>query len=145
MKKIPKKKDRPDVDRYGRNELINYVIENDLDKVKKLVNNGFDVNSKDDNLWTPLHFAAQSFNENIVAFLLNNNADPNAKDSDGNTPIFRALFSCHGEDTNIFTMLLEKKGDPQLKNNNGISAIELAGKVTNFDLKKYFPKYFKVL
>jgi ankyrin repeat protein len=93
MEKHPKKKDRPSIDRYGRNELINNVIENNFDQVKALILGGTDVNLKDDKGWTALHFASQEFNKEIVTLLLNNGADPNSVDLDGNTPMFRALFN----------------------------------------------------
>jgi ankyrin repeat protein len=142
MEKHPKKKDRPSIDRYGRNELINNVIENNFDQVKALILGGTDVNLKDDKGWTALHFASQEFNKEIVTLLLNNGADPNSVDLDGNTPIFRALFNCKGRDTSIFDEFEKFGGNPEIKNTHGVSAIELAEQVTNFDLKKYFPRYF---
>lgn len=142
MKKWPKKNDRPGIDEYGRDALINSVIANDIGKVKNLIENKANINIQDDNGWSPLHFAAQEFNEEMISFLLNNNANPNLKDANGNTPLSTALFNSKGIDTNIFNEFLKYGGDPELKNNYGVSAIDLAEQVDNFNLKKYFPKHY---
>ena len=143
MKKYPKRKTGSGVDRYGRNELINYVIENNIKRINKLLKKGSDVNCKDDNGWTPLHFASQEFNEEIIELLLNNGADPNAQDINGNTPLSTALFNCKGAETKIFDLFKNKGGNPEIKNNHGVSTLDTAEQVTNFDLKKHFPEYFK--
>ena len=143
MKKQPKRKSRPGIDEYGRNKFINLVISNDINRLREIINTAIDVNLQDDDGWTALHFAAQNFNEEIIKLLLDNGANPNLKDTYGNTPIIRALFNSRGKDTNIFDLFLENGGDPNMKNNSGVSALELAEQVDNFDLKKYFISYLK--
>jgi ankyrin repeat protein len=52
-----------------------------------LMEAGAQVNSKDKDGWTPLHWAAWNGHLDIVQILLPNGADVNAKDSDGFQPI----------------------------------------------------------
>ena len=142
MKKIPKKTERPGLDRYGRNTLINSISDNDMEAAKAQVKAGIDINLQDDNGWTALHFAAQGFNEEAILFLLKNKANPNLQNNDGNTPLWVALFNCEGQKTKIFDEFLKYGADPKIKNHSDISPLDLAESVANVDLKKYFPKYF---
>lgn len=84
----------------------------DIDSVKSLVKQGANVNSKDDNLMTPLHFAVDKCNfeilyiqkemfriirmiflarKEIAGFLIENEADVDAKDKTGSTPLHHAV------------------------------------------------------
>ena len=47
---------------------------------------GADVNAKDDNERTPLHWAAHDNHPETAEVLLKYDADPNAKDINGHTP-----------------------------------------------------------
>ena len=65
--------------------------------------------------------------------MIDKGADVNAKDKNGNTVICDAVFSSGGKPEII--LLLKKKGaDPNIPNNYGISAIELAESISNFDV-----------
>lgn len=135
-------KTKLNIDRYGRNNLINNVINNNINEVIQLIENGTDINFQDKNGWTSLHFASQNFNEKMITYLLNNGAYPNIKDANGNTPFSTALFNCKGVETDIFEQFKIKGGNPEIQNNYGVSPLDLAKKISNFDLKKYFPEYF---
>jgi uncharacterized protein len=143
MKKIPKKNERIGIDKYGRNELLNQVINNDLKKVEELLKSCSDVNIQDDNGWTSLHFAFQNYSKEMVELLLGNKVNPNLQDFNGNTAMSIALFNCKGKNNGIIKLLLDYNADPYIKNNYGVSAIDLAQQVTNFDLKVFFPDIFK--
>ena len=60
----------------------------DLEAVKQHVAAGADVNAKDNNGWTPLHFASDR--KNVAEFLIKKGADVNAKDAYGFTPLDEA-------------------------------------------------------
>jgi ankyrin repeat protein len=70
--------------------------------------------------------------------LLNHGADPNAKNVHGNTPLFTAVFTA-GKGGEIVVLLLEHGSDPNIPNTRGVSPFDLAHKIANTDLRKYFP------
>lgn len=55
--------------------------------VNILASNGADINSKDNENKTPLHYAAQLYNKKMIYELLKFDADVEAKDINGNTPL----------------------------------------------------------
>ncbi|MHC4556586.1 MAG: ankyrin repeat domain-containing protein [Planctomycetota bacterium] len=63
----------------------------DLEQLTALINDGANVNSKDERQSTPLHYAAGAGRKDVVELLIANGADVNAKDTDGNTPGHVAL------------------------------------------------------
>jgi ankyrin repeat protein len=60
MRKHPKRKDRPGVDRYGRTELHYAAADGDSQKVEALLASGLNAGAADDDGWTPLHAAVQA-------------------------------------------------------------------------------------
>ena len=61
------------------------------DIVKSLLKEGnVDVDSKDEDGWTALHWAARNGHDDVVQTLLENQATVNAKDNSGSTPLFWA-------------------------------------------------------
>jgi len=60
-------------------DLIDAVYEGDLEKVKKLLDEGEDVNARDDYGRTPLHYASIYGIVDVVKFLVEKGADINAK------------------------------------------------------------------
>jgi ankyrin repeat protein len=73
--KQPKRKERPGVDRYGRTPLHYCALEGNLPRVKEIVEGGANPNAPDDDGWTPLHFAAQNWHEDVAEWLLSHGAD----------------------------------------------------------------------
>lgn len=71
-------------------ELFEAVISGNLSEVERLVNSGADVNGKDSNGLTPLHFAVQSKSETTVKILLEKSADPTQTSNKGNSPLHTA-------------------------------------------------------
>ena len=147
MWKIPKKKDRPCIDEYGRNELHYAALENKPEQILKHIKKGADINAQDDNGFSTLHFAVQENNREIVKILLDNHAQVDLKDHYGNTALMRALSSCYAAMTNsepdpgaIIKMLLQAGADPYSKNNYGVTIIESA-KDCDKDLKQFFDGY----
>jgi uncharacterized protein len=58
------------VDRAGRDELTNAVIDRDAALVERLLATGANPNSVDHAGWSPLHFAAQDNDADMVRALI---------------------------------------------------------------------------
>lgn len=71
----------------GRTSLHRAVIFGNVERIRKLIDSGMDVNAKDNIGWTPLHIAACKASEDVIAVLLDAGADPLAASSNGVTPI----------------------------------------------------------
>jgi ankyrin repeat protein len=136
-KKLPKRRERPGVDRLGRTALHYAANEGRLQDAAALLESGADPNARDDNGFTPLHFAAGAANHEVAKLLLAAGADVNAADSDGNSPLSNAVFSCKGEGSLIDT-LRAAGADPYQENNHGVSPIKLARDIGNYDVEQFF-------
>jgi ankyrin repeat protein len=87
--------------------LIQALMVKDMKEVRRLVASGADVNVRDRNGATPLHFAACGMPE-MITFLCENGAHPTAKDIQGYSPLHVAylrkdvesirLLAAHGAD-----------------------------------------------
>lgn len=121
----------------GRSLLHYAIFEKKLNLLEELLRKGYDVNSKDSDGWTPLHYAVQDNRVDFVNLLLKYKADINAKDGYGNTVIARATFSAEGNG-DIIRLLIDKGADPKIPNDSGVSAIDLAKRIGNYDLLQFF-------
>jgi ankyrin repeat protein len=101
-----------------------------LSKVKEYLEQGTDVNSRDDNGLTPLCHAISPYlaitSSDVIYYLINRGADVNSKDKRGLTPLYRAA-------------LLGSKSVAQHLLENGAGQ-ELPSAVLTEDIK-YFEKY----
>ncbi len=67
------------------------------EEVQKLLDEGVDVDIRNDNRSTLLHLAARNGHAKTVELLLNKGAKVNAKDNDGNTPRLLAAMQARKE------------------------------------------------
>ena len=82
-------------------ELIDAARKGDINRIKKLLDKGADVNAKDKDGETALMAAALRGHTEIVQFLLNKGADVNAKRNDGTTALMAAAREGHTETVRI--------------------------------------------
>ncbi|XP_045077566.1 ankyrin repeat domain-containing protein 54-like [Coregonus clupeaformis] len=68
---------------------------NDIDTVRRLLQEDIDPCAADDKGRTALHFSSCNGNESIVQLLLSYGADPNQRDGLGNTPLHLAACTNH--------------------------------------------------
>ena len=94
------------------NELLKAVLAGDVVKVKALIEEGADVNAKNENGWSPLHWAVMLEHKEIVELLIAHGADVNAKNKWGWTPLHMAALFCR---TEIAKFLLSHGADVNAK------------------------------
>ncbi|XP_053707514.1 ankyrin repeat domain-containing protein 54 [Synchiropus splendidus] len=82
-------------DVYAVRRLREAANSNDIDTVRKLLQDDIDPCAADDKGRTALHFSSCNGNESIVQLLLSYGADPNQRDSLGNTPLHLAACTNH--------------------------------------------------
>lgn len=114
------------------------VIDKKHDIVKQLIKLKANVNLQDKSRkWSALHFAAQEYDDVSTKILIENGADVNAQDAHGSTVIARAVFSSHGRGS-VIEILRDHGADANIKNNSGISALDLAKTISNYDVLQFF-------
>ena len=96
----------------------------DLRRVKRFVEQGTNVNTKDNELkWTALHWAAFTGQEDVVEFLIAKGADVNAKDERGLTALRRACGKGHQE---VVSLLIASGADVNAKYPDGRTPLHRA-------------------
>jgi len=102
--------------------LIEYIKKNDIAKIRKLIENGVDVNSKPYGNNTPLIYAAEFDRIEIIEILIEAGANVNLKNDHNKTPLMYAIEDkivgnkCSIE---ISKMLINAGADLTIKDNNG--------------------------
>ena len=125
-------------DEDGRTPLMEAVIDNNVEIVKLLIHHGADVNQQDFlGETSALHFAAQNNSSELVGILLENQVEVDLEDLNGNTPLSDAVFNSRGEG-NVIKLLLLHGGDKNKKNKHGVSPLNLADSIANYNIIKYF-------
>ena len=91
--------------------------------VQRALDAGADVNMKDEDGHTPLHWACTYGNEEICRLLLEHGADPNARDDNGRTPLHWACLYNH---TAIVRLLIEHGADAGARDDQGETPFDVA-------------------
>ena len=126
-----------DLDREKRTSLFYAVKDNDIELVKELISNHSNVNAKDIHGESPLHFAARFLSVESAKLLIAAHALVDARDENGNTPLSNATFESRGRGEMI-DFLLSVGADRNLKNFHGISPLDLARSIGNFNVIQFF-------
>ncbi len=138
MRASPRPKTRPPgVDRAGRTDVHYAASAGDVERVVALLAAGADAGLPDDAGWTPLHFGAQAHAPGVVSALLAAGANVDAADGHGNTPLFRATFACQGRGE-VIALLRSHGADPMRVNAHGVSPVQLARTIANYDVARHF-------
>ena len=125
-----------EIDRDGRTALHHAAINDDVEGAVMLLSAGAKPNAADSSGWTPLHFAAQVYGVDVANALIAAGAAVDAVDSHGNTPLFRAVFESKGRGEMI-QVLLKHGADRARMNNHGVSALALAERIGNYDVRQW--------
>jgi ankyrin repeat protein len=89
-----------------------------------LLAEGAEVNARDNNAWTPLHWAADAGNKDVVELLLANKAEVNAKNKDGKTSLHMAVV--RSSNKAVAELLLSNGAEANAKNNDGNTPLHCA-------------------
>ena len=88
----------------GYTTLILSVISNNIELINFFINSK-NINQADNDGWTPLFWAIQYENVQVINLLLKEGANPNSVDNDSRTPIFGV---CGNGNKKIFDILIKK-------------------------------------
>jgi len=125
QRKIEKEEKRKQkkIKSYLKTTIFEAAKQGDVEAAKWLIENGADINAKNNNDYTALINAAINGYTAIVELLIENGADINAKNNNGNTALTLAAYNGH---TDIVKYLIENGADINAKNNYGFTALTLA-------------------
>jgi len=115
--------------------LEKIVYDNNLEALKKEIENGMDVNFQNKYGWTPLHMAIRRDRRDMVTYLLEQGADIDRVDGVGWTPLMEAVMDDMPE---ICSFLLEKGADVTIANQRGGTAPMLVQKFGRDSMRKFF-------
>jgi ankyrin repeat protein len=125
------------VDRMGRSPLFYAVVDKLNDVFDVLIANRADVNHADNDGRTALHAAAIHCKASLAKRLIELGAAIDPQDTNGNTPLMDAVFYSQGKG-DVIELLLEAGADRDCENHHGVSPIELANTITDFDVARFF-------
>lgn len=108
------------------NEIFDFVVANDIDKVKTLIENTPSlVSSKDIDGRTPLHLAARGVHFEIMEYLIQKGADVNAKDNNQIYPIVSVTVRNHPQ---ALKLLIDNGAKTDVTDNEGNYIIHIAAR-----------------
>ena len=102
--------------KYSLDGFFSVIEKGNIDKVKKYLDHGYDLNIKNDSGETPLHLASEKGYKEIVELLLKKGADPNIKNVyAGLSPLYLASVEGHKD---IVELLLKYGANPNIKSDS---------------------------
>lgn len=121
-------------------KLVIRVTEQNLSKIKELINQGYDLNKPyNEHGWTPFTLAvAQKFQVSFINELIKLEGDVNQPIKDGRTPI---MLSCISRQyPNVLKLLIKYGADVNAQDKNGYTALMQVLKLNETSDKKAFIK-----
>jgi ankyrin repeat protein len=107
------------------------VRDGNIEAVKQYLDTGTDVNAKEKDGWTPLHFAAEGGHKEVAELLIAAGADVNARDNWGRTPLHEAAYHSNKE---IVGLLIAKGADVNAKDDDGTTPLDMVDDKETADL-----------
>lgn len=107
-------------------KLLDAARQGESEEIKLLLEEGAGVNVKNENGWTPLHWATRNGHADAVRVLLDKGAHMNAKNNCGSTPLHLAS---HLGRVEVAYVLLDRGADLNTKNDSGKTPLDVADNV----------------
>ena len=114
------------------------LSEDDLECMRILINHGANVNARDDDQWTALHYAAMRSNIDGINLLLDKGADIHLVDNNNATPL---MLTCYRNDINSTRVLLERGANLTIPDCDGNTCLHYATKNLDIDMIKLLFEY----
>ncbi|MHC4155680.1 MAG: ankyrin repeat domain-containing protein [Planctomycetota bacterium] len=108
---------------HGLNGLHRAAKKGDVEEVKRLLDQGADLEARDKAGSTPLHLGSYTGRYEVVKLLIAAGADLNAKDDWGSTPLHDAIYSRRRD---VAELLIAKGADVKIRNKSGETPLSLA-------------------
>ena len=119
--------------KYENLSLFDLIQNGKINLAIKKIQSGADVNAKNNDGLTPLHWASSNEHIEIVKLLLEHGADVNAKNDDGYTPLYWASRKGH---TEIVNLLLKYGADVNTKDDDGNTPLYYASRNGHAEIVK---------
>lgn len=107
--------------------LMDASSRGDIDLVNRLIDDGTDVNVKNNGGETPLLFASEKGRLDVMKALVRAGADVNVKNGDGNTPLLllgnKETYEAEDEILDVTTILIKAGADVNARNKLGSTAV----------------------
>ena len=117
---------------FNNNSTIHEATQNGLiEKVQRMVEQGTDVNTRDDYGRTPLHIASAQNHTIDMRVLIELGADVNAQDGQNRTPL---MYAAADGKKGAAVLLVSERANVDIKDADGMRALEWAGSGGNSDL-----------
>ena len=104
-------------------ELMDAASVNDLDTMKKEIDGGADVNAKDSDDSTAIHYAVYNDSHEAAELLVQSGSNLDAKDFYGDTPLMIAAMNGNSK---IVELLIKNGANKEIKGEEGYTAYEYA-------------------
>ena len=124
------------------NDARKFIEENNTEVIKQLIDNGIDVNLKDDKGCSLLHIAAGNETDEMIKILLANNSAVNVVDVNGETPL---IVACKKNKINNIRTLIEHGADVNFRlETTGSTALHFAAKFADEELIKFLLNHMNI-
>jgi len=107
----------------------------DLDKVKAFLDQGIDINAKNERGQAAMHVAVNGKQKKITELLITKGGDVNVKDKWGYTPLYYAIWN---EDANMVSLLVDKGADVNVRVNGDGTPLVYAVWNEDIDMARLF-------
>lgn len=115
-------------------ELIRAVSNgNSLEYIKKIIADGVEINTENDDGATILHLATQYKNHDLLTILIELKADINKQDKKGNTALHYAVIA---KNKIAAALLISARANPNIRNKENKTALKIAQKRNDHKMLK---------